>query len=251
MRFKAHQCVLLTLILLLPGSRVLALGVPETTARLFKRYEGGGHEFRMNEDILTLSLSIGSKDRKTVAVRVCSKEPMPFALATAAADPFHIADLLIGGYGYSPEQVLFVRAGDCLSSKDPSRPATEIWAIAEGALLPPHVEALESNQIRLISLGKRPVNRGVRDYRTALQELIQELRRNPVSVGVVFGYFLERPSPMLRRRLREVTRTLERSGLPPDRYLVRPQRWDNEVSTYPPDSEPKYPSVFVVEVARR
>ena len=58
----------------------------------------------MNEDILTLSLSIGSKDRKTVAVRVCSKEPMPFALATAAADPFHIADLLIGGYGYSPEQ---------------------------------------------------------------------------------------------------------------------------------------------------
>jgi hypothetical protein len=235
--------------LLLSGFPVLALGAPETTARLFKRYEGGGHEFRMAEDILTLSLSIGSHDRKMVAVRVCSQKPLPFALAIAGANPFHIAELLRGGYAYSPEHVLFLRSEDCLPSKDPSRPATEIWAIPEGASLPAHVEAAESDQIRRISLSKRSVNRGARDYRTALQKLVKDLRGHPASVGVVFGYFLERPRPELKHRLREVTKTLKRSRLPPNRYLVLLMNWDDEVSTYPPDSEPQYPSVFVVEVA--
>jgi len=78
--------------------------------------------------------------------------------------------------------------------------------------------------------------------------MIKTLRADPASRGVVFGYFLERPSPVLKRRLREVTKILEQSGLPSDRYLVRPMGWNDEVSTYPPDSEPVYPSVFVVQV---
>lgn len=250
MRFKAHQYILLFFILLLPGLRVLAQSNPEATARLFNRYEGGASGHRIIEDVLTLTLSISSKDRAIVAIRVCSKEPMSFALATAGADPFRIAELLRDGYAYSPERVIFLRSEDCLSSKYPSRLATEIWAIPEGASLPPHVEALKSNQVRLISLGERPANRGVRDYRTASQKLIQDLRANPASVGVIFGYFLERPSPILRRRLREVSRILEQSGLPRERYLVRLKSWNDEVSTYPPDSEPQYPSVFVVEVAK-
>jgi hypothetical protein len=249
-RFKAHQWVLLTLVLLLPAFRVLAQGKPEATAQLFKRYEGRGHAFRIGEDILTLSLSINSHDRKIVAVRVCSKEPIPFALATGAAEPFRIAELLEGGYAYSPEQVLFLRSEDCLSAKEPSRPATEIWAIPEGASFPSHVEALKSNEARLVSLGKRPANRGVRDYRSAVDQLIKNLRANPTSRGLIFGYFLERPSPVLQRRLREVTKILEQSGLPSDRYLVRPMGWNDEVSTHPPDPEPRYPSVFVIEGMR-
>lgn len=248
MRFKAGQCIFLSFILLLPGFRMLARSSPEETARLFIRYESGASGHRTGEDILTLRLSINRKDRATVAVRVCSKEPLPFALANAGADPFLIAEL-VSGSPDSPEQVVFLRSEDCLS-KYPSRTATEIWAIPEGASLPPHVEAIKSNQVRLISLGKRPANRGVRDYRTALQRLIQDLRTNPTSVGVVFGYFLERPSPVLQRRLREVRKMLEQSGLPRERYLVRPVPWNDEVSIYPPDSEPRYPSVFVVEVAK-
>jgi hypothetical protein len=35
---------------------------------------------------------------------------------------------------------------------------------------------------------------------------------------------------------------------PAAHYLIRPMRWSDEVSTYPPDSEPEFPSVFVIEV---
>lgn len=247
MRFKANQYIFLFVIALLPSFQTLARSNAEA-ARLFIRYESSAS--RANEDVLTLTLSISRKDRATVAVRVCSKEPLPFALATAGADPFRIADLLRGGYAYSPEQVIFLRSEDCLSSKTPSTAATEVWAIPEGAALPKHVEALKSNQIKLVSLGKELSNRGVRDYKTALQELIENLRANPTNVGIVFGYFLERPSSALQRRLHEVTQTFEQSGLPRDRYLVRPKAWNDEVSTYPPDSEPRYPSVFVVKVKK-
>lgn len=250
MHFKVRHHVVLFLLLLLPTFGAFAQSDSEHAARLFKRYDPGAAYNRVTEDILTLSLSVKAKERARIAVRVCSKESLPFALATAGAGPFHMAELLTGGYGYTAERVIFLRSEDCLSAKEPSRSATEIWTIPEGASLPSHVEALKSNEAKLVSLGKRPANRGVRDYRNAIGELIKNLRANPTSKGVVFGYFLKSPSAKLQRRLREVTKTLEQSGLPSDRYLVRPMRWNDEVSTYPPDAEPQYPTVFTVEVAR-
>lgn len=249
MQLNTRHYAVLFLLLLLPVFRAFAQG-SEHTARLFKRYDAGAAYNRVTEDVLTLSLSVKAKERAKVAVRVCSEELLPFALATAGADPFHIADLLTGGYGYTAEGVIFLRSEDCLSEKEPLRPVTEIWTAPEGASLPSNVEALKSNEAKLVSLGKRPANRGVRDYRSAIGELIKNLRANPTSRGVVFGYFLKRPSAELQLRLHEVTKLLEQSGLPQDRYLVRPMAWNDEVSTYPPDSEPRYPSVFVVKVAK-
>lgn len=250
MHLKARQYVVLFLLLLLSTFGVFAQSDSEHAARLFKRYDPGAAYNRVTEDVLTLSISVKAKERAQVAVRVCSKEPLPFALATAGADAFHIAELLTGGYGYTAERVIFLRSEDCLSAKGPLRAATEIWTMSEGASLPSHIEALKSKEVKLVSLGKRPANRGVRDYRNAIGELIKNLRANPTSKGVVFGYFLKSPSATLQRRLREVRKILEQSGLLSDRYLVRPMRWNDEVSTYPPDAEPQYPTVSIVEVAR-
>jgi hypothetical protein len=250
MQLKARRHVVPFLLFLLAGFGVFAQSDSEHTARLFKRYDPGAAYNRITEVVLTLSLSVKTEERALVAVRVCSKESIPFALATAGADPFHIAGLLTGGYGYTDERVIFLRSEDCLSAKEPLRPATEIWTIPEGASLPAHVEALRSNEAKKVSLGKRTANRGVRDYKSAIGELIKSLRANPTSKGVVFGYFLKRPSPLLQGRLREVTKMLEQSGLAPDRYLVRPMSWNDEVSTYPRDTEPQYPSVSIIEVNR-
>jgi hypothetical protein len=249
LQLKARNHYVGLLLLLVPAFAALAQGDSENAARLFKRYGQGAAYNRVTEDVLTLVLSVTAKERARIAVRVCSKEPLPFALATASADPFHVAELLIGGYGYRSEQVIFLRSEDCLSAEGPLRSATEIWTLADGGSLPSHVEALTSNEVKLVSLGKRPANRGVRDYKSAIGELIRKLRANPASKGVVFGYFLKRPGAVLQRRLREVTKMLEQSGLPPDRYLVGAMNWNDEVSTYPPDTEPRYPTVSIVEVA--
>lgn len=221
----------------------------ETSANKFIRYESGAAVNRLKEDVLTLTLSMSRADRPKIGIRVCSKDTMPFALVTASADPFLIADLL-SGYGYSPGHIIYLRSEDCISSHNRLGPVTEVWIIPEAAVLPSHAEAATGDQVRKISLGKEEVNRGVRDYKLATRKLIQYLRAKPAAVGVVFGYFLNHPSLILQSRLREVRRTLERSGLPHERFLVRPMDWNDEVSTYPPDVEPTYPRLFVVEVTK-
>ncbi len=158
MQRNAQTYIFLFLLLLLPALEVIAQTDSAYAARLFKRYDAGVAQNRVIEDVLTLSLSVKAKERANVAVKVCSREPLLFALATAGADPFHIAKLLTGGYGYTTERVIFLRSEDCLSEKEPSRPATEIWTIPEGASLPSHVETLKANKVKLVSLGKdRPI----------------------------------------------------------------------------------------------
>src|SRR5438876_234858 len=131
MRLKTLHHISLFVLLLLPAFAVFAQSDSEHAAQLFKRYDPGVAYNRVTEDVLTLSISVTAKERARIAVRVCSKEPLPFALAIAGADAFHIAELLTGGYGYTAERVIFLRSEDCLS-KYPSMTATEIWAIPEG-----------------------------------------------------------------------------------------------------------------------
>jgi len=239
--------------------KILALGISLLTLQVLgqssagqepkraERYEGGASENEITEAAFRLT-GFDAKQRDRIAIRVCSKEGIVRAMANASANPFQIADKFINGYAYPPEKVLFLRSQDCASTAKPSATPTEIWAVPEGAVLPQHVEVLTSNRVKLVSLGKRPLNRGVRDYRPALRELIENLRGNPQNVGMVVGYFLKHPSVALRRRMREVTRLLEQSGLLRERYFVRLTYWPDEVSTYPPDSEPRYPSLFLVEM---
>ncbi|HMG72318.1 MAG TPA: hypothetical protein VK582_02365 [Pyrinomonadaceae bacterium] len=244
---RALKWNLLGLALILLALPVLGQSDAQRPQRT-ERYEGGAGDNEITEAAFRLT-GLDPKQRERVAIRVCSKEPIVRALASAPANPFEIADR-VSGYAYLPEKVLFLRSAQCLSRKNPAITATEIWAIPEGAPLPGYEEILTSNQVKLVRLGKIPApsNRGIRDYRPAVRDLIENLSRNPQNVGIVFGYFLEHPSPALKRRIREVTKSLEQSGLPSKRYLVRLTYWPDEVSTYPPDSEPQYPSVFLVEM---
>ena len=213
-------------------------------ANLFKRYEHGAAYNRVTEDVLTLTIAVKPADRTKIAIRLCTKQPILFALATAPADPFRIAELLVGAYRFQPQQVIFVRSEDCLP-KDGSRTPVEIWTLVENAALPQHVEALLSSQVRRSLLGKKPVNRGVRDYREATRELIKNLQANPGSRGVVVGYYFKRPSAELKRNLRVVKTLFQRSGLPPERYLIHSMYWNDEYSES--EGEPPYPRVFLLE----
>ena len=228
-------------ILFLAGTATLA---QPTQPRLFHRYEAGASYHRISENVLTLRINVAPADRDKIAIRFCSKQPLLFALATARVDAFRMAELLVGAYSYSPQEVIYLRSEGCLA-KDPSTTAIEIWTLREDSLLPHHVEARFSSQVRRSSLGKRPVNYGVRDYEAATRDLIARLQANPGSRGVVIGYFFKRPSAAIKRRLRRVKALLQRSGLPPDRYHIQMTYWNDEYSMS--DPEPPYPRVFLIE----
>jgi hypothetical protein len=246
MQFRSKRIALWCVLLFCSWPAGAQSNAAPVSATLFKRYEDGAAPNRLNEDVLTLSLERQSKDRTRIGVRVCSKEPMPVALMTASADPIYIAERLVAAFAYLPERVVFLRSEDCVSSKWPKESVTEVWMVPDGAAFPAHVEAAAAGDVKRTALGKQKVNRGVQDYRDAVQKLIRDLRQKPAATGVVFGYFLKRPSRLLEQRLREVTRTLKQSGLPRDRYLVRTIYWNDEASDA--DKEPAYPTIFLVEI---
>jgi hypothetical protein len=229
-----------------------AAGTPcfaqQTSAVLFKRYDRGGSVNRMIEDTFSLRIDVKPDDKAIVAVRVCSKDPLPFGLVSANADPFFITEQLVNTYAYAPERLVFLRSEDCLGNV-PSSGITEIWTLARGASFPPYIEKVAFADAQRVALGTKRVFRGVRDYKEATAELIKELQANPTARGLVVGYyeFNGRLNPLLRRRLKEVTKTFARSGLPRDRYLVH-VTYANDESW---ESQPRalYPEVYIIKKA--
>jgi hypothetical protein len=218
-------------------------------AKLVHRYENRCGYSCAQELAIDLGGVYGKNPNDTVAVRLCSKEPLPVALSTSAAAYGYVISILEGSYGYTPERVLFLRSEDCLGSNR-AITATEFWVIPKGAALPSSAESMKSNQVRIDPLGMEGLIGSARTYRAALKKLPTRLRGNPEAVGVVVGYYYKQPSLVMKRRLREVRKMLEQSGLPQDRYFVRLAPWTGEQAFDPPDPEPQYPSVFIIEIAR-
>lgn len=215
-------------------------------AELIHRYERGCGYSCNQELAIDLGGGAGTDPNDIVAIRFCSNEPLPKALAFAASPPEYVISILTDIYKYGPERILLLRSSDCLST-GAAVAATEYWVIHKGGELPSYVESVKSCQVDFGSLGRRGAN--ARDYRAELRRLPQSLKANPDRFGVVLGYYLKRPSRSLKQRLNETQRFLERSGLSRNRYMVSLKPWTGEYEVDPPEPEPKYPDIAIIEVS--
>jgi hypothetical protein len=218
----------------------------QTEAKLIHRFEGFSGDYGISEAVIDFAIyPHGSGDM--AAVRLCSNQPLPLALFTAAANPFVVVERVSDKF--SPDHILFLRSEDCVGSH--SEVATELWAIPVGSKPPSFVESVKSSEVRFRSIGakKGPTAYGARNYKAAVKHLSLKLREKPETTGVIVGYYYKTPSNVMKRRIREVQRMLQQSGLPRDRYLVRLAPWTGEYGIDPPDPEPQYPNVFIVEIS--
>jgi hypothetical protein len=214
---------------------------------LIKRYEKGYSLHSLEDNATYVVDSAGRNGR--VAVRVCSKEPLAIAVSIAAGDPFALTPIFQSVYGLKPDRIIYLRSEECLTS-NAEVAATELWAVPEGAQLPSSVESIKSNNIRMASVPKNNILKpGTRAYREATRELISRLRTTKRSVGIVLGYYYDQPSPEMKRRLLEIRRALEQSGLPQNRYFVSLTPWKADRGVDPRSPEPVYPTLSIVEMA--
>jgi hypothetical protein len=219
--------------------------VRQAEAKLVRSPFAGGDALHViQEAALDLKeYASGAEDR--VAVRVCSREPMPVALSTAAASPFILREYL-EHYGFLPERILFLRSEDCLANN--SRIAvTEFWAIPKGADVPRSVESIRSSQARLEVVRTEDTIKSAADYNAALRELIAKSSAKPEASVVIVGAYYKQPSSALKKNLHKAKRLLEKHGVPPNRVYVRaaPSSGIREGD----EPEPKYPNLFVVEIS--
>jgi hypothetical protein len=214
---------------------------------LIKRYDNGYSLHSLEDNAAYVVDSAGREGR--VAVRFCSKEPLAIAVAIASGDPFALTPILQTVYGLKPDRIVYLRSEECLG-RNREVAATELWAVPKGAQLPSSVESIKSNEIRIESIPRKStLEKGTRRYRKATRELISRLRTTKEGVGIVLGYYYDHPSPVMRRRLGEIARALDQSGLPSTRYFVSLTPWKPERGVDPRSPEPVYPTLSIVEVS--
>jgi hypothetical protein len=228
------------------GALALGQNSAQPKAELIHRYERGCGYSCNQELAIDLGGGAGTESDDIIAIRFCSKEPLSKALAFAASPPDYVISILKDTYKYTPERILLLRSNNCLST-NPAVAATEYWVIHKGGDLPSYIESVKSCQVDFGSLGRRGAN--ARNYKAALHRFPQTLKANPNRFGMVLGYYLKRPNRSLKQRLNEAKKFLERSGLPQNRYIISLKPWTGEYGSDPPEPEPKYPDIAIIEVS--
>lgn len=211
-------------------------------SQLVRRYENGCGNSCAQE----LAIDIGKATRAPddrLAVRLCSRKPLAAALVTATAPPDYVLTILKGSYGYTEDRIWFLVSPDC-ETKTNAATTTEFWVVPKAAQLPSATQTVVSTQVHVDQLGA-PIGDAA-SYGKLSSNLIQKLRANPGAVGVVVGYYYQKPSPLLRRRLRAIDNSLRQSGLSKDRYFTHLMRWPGEYAAS--DPEPTYPSGVIIEL---
>jgi hypothetical protein len=243
MTLKVYRSLIISLAIASGFTTTAAQTVTSVQGKLFRRFEHGESNARLPEIILTLMLSSKPSERQRIEIRLCTNEPLPKALVTSRTDIFFLVELLRDGYGYSLSDLLLVRSRQCVGSTEQSKSIVEIWTLPTGAGLVPGDEVVTADRYNRLSLGEefRPEDQ---QYLVAVRKLVERLRADSSSFGVINGYFYEQTSPALRRRLQEIESLLRRAGIARDRYLVQSIQWNDEVAD--PIVEPTKPRIYVL-----
>lgn len=215
-------------------------------ARMVHRFESGYSLHRLTETAEFAAASAGSNGR--VAIRLCSNDPLPVAVFIAAADPFTVISNLKQYSGYTRERITLLRSTDCINARS-ALAATELWGVPEGASMPASNEAFTAAQLTEDNIGNADNLKSEQDYKAVLQKLVERLRAQPDSTGVVVGSYYKKTSSRMKQRMRSAQEALERSGLPSSRYAVRivPEAGEKAGD----EREPDFPFLEVVEVVGR
>jgi hypothetical protein len=228
---------------------ILGQDARKGTTQLIKRYEQRAGLNRIVEGVLEIRLEPDENKRRLVAIRVCSKQTLPFSLFRSEINPFVAATYLKDFYAYPPENIFFVRSEQCISPNDSNLAAAEIWMVSNKESLPENIESFRSDEITRFALGNLRSKSSAKAYRVVARELIEKLRSEPDSKAVIVGYYSPEPTSSIRSRIQEIELLLKQSGFPASRYCAFLSQWTVDDSDYA-NSKSRYPTVFIVRIKR-
>lgn len=236
----------LAMVVLMISSSGLLLEQKNTRpqARLVRTFYKGDFIHAAGDAAIAL-IAFANKPGDKIAVRVCSKEPIPLALAIASGRPFYLASLLVENYNYAPENILFQRSDEC--SDNPLLATTEFWAIPKGAPLPCALETIKSSEVSAEEYWpQQGIDRLGISFEQLLNKQIEQLRAEETAIAVVIGYYLKKPSPRLKMNLAKAGRAIAKSGLTKKKYFIRSLPWTGMIDTT--DREPVFPTIIIIKM---
>lgn len=190
----------------------------------------------------------------TFAIRVCSNDPLPLALPTAAGAPF-LTTIKLEKLGVPKSRIYYLRQNTKCAIPANGFALTEYWLVPKGAELPEYVEARSAANL----LGQQfthwgGVEKGDRSevgetelltpqsYAAILEKIVALLKENKNAIAVIQVRYYKRSSPSdLDKTLAETQNYLRNNGISPYRVHTKRIYWGPS-----PSAPEKYPNLFVV-----
>jgi hypothetical protein len=251
------KMLLFVLVLTLLWSSSQANGQQPTAAPQARLLSAIGNE---GGDLLNMLYKVGLEvqakfDPKedTFAIRVCSNDPLPLALPTAAGAPF-LTTIKLEKLGIPKSRIYYLRQNTKCAIPANGYALTEYWLVPKGAELPEHVEARSAANL----LGQQFTHWGgvetgdrlevgetelltPQSYAAILEKIVALLKENKNAIAVIQVRYYKRSSPELDKTLADTQNYLRNNGISPYRVHTKRIYWGPS-----PSAPEKYPNLFVV-----
>ena len=184
------------------------------------------------------------RDTMKIGLRLCSAEPMQFAIMSSAW-LFPMIMNVFDGAGLEGKNVIILKSKDCALGSSRTSPATEVWVLNETGMLPPYDEKYMRNQIAVKEIGHSSWYAGEPAYLANTRKLIDAMRRDRSAFGVIQGFYIQKTKQKnVQAKLDTILGLLRKSGLPSSRYSIK----SIKTTAWVDAREPIYPVMYVVSI---
>jgi hypothetical protein len=219
-----------------------------------------------NEDVLNAIFNLGGQlveekfnpQEDILAVRVCSNDPLPVALAMANAAPF-LAALKLEKRGIPKSSIYYLRNRNCKPVLN-NYVSTDFWLVPKNAEFPEYIEVRRASNLSAYELtraGALADNPPVevrsyelnkltpQSYKDVLQRMVDLMKANKGAVAVIqVPYYKRSSAPELNKRVDDTLEYLKANGILTHRIYIR--KIYSGVTAPSPEDVPKYPDIMVV-----
>jgi hypothetical protein len=193
----------------------------------------------------------------TIAVRVCSDDPLPVALSMAKGLPF-VTTVKLEKLGIPKSRIYYLRQSRGCRLWPNNYALTEYWLIPRNAEFPEFDQAVGASCLsgyqltNADSLTKEEwfevdtlEQVTPQSYALVLDKVLKQLKQNKSAVTIVrVPYYRLSPTVELKTRLRQTLHYLKVNGISNHRVYVR-RIYSGSRPPFHSD-EPKYPDIFLV-----
>src|SRR3989442_1346803 len=185
--FKAGALILLVIL-----NAPHLLGQGEVTRQPILVYQvGNGSAWSLlNAKPFLPFANIMREPTTTVALRVCTKEPLLRAFYFSGRRPYDILEHVRMIYGYTADRVSFVVTEEC-GSDSSAKTVADVWIIPGGTSPPSSTRSIKMCQVKQDPSGLNRRIRTDREFDEMLNKLTSALNSETQAIGVIVGAYSE------------------------------------------------------------
>lgn len=232
---KFHY-LLLFFLLLMNLSSAPAQDVKAQPKLLGSFFKGDSYEFLYN---MSSTIPDYTKNDEHIVIRICSKDNISWALATAAGNPFQIVERL-KKFQISEDRIFFARYSQCSLQSDKAR-VVEFWVAPPNSTLAADEIAPAAN----IEVKISPIAANKSQFEKILDSAVKTLKTDAKYKVYLVGYYNRKPSKRLKNKVVETRSYLIKNKIRRSISAARILQW-SEIPYY--EREPAYPVIVLIAI---